>query len=275
MKRKSDWNIPDYEAIEFRNKSTQYCLFIFVINEGERLHSQLKKIYSQRTYEDIDIIIADGGSTDGSTDVNVLERFGIRSLLIKKGPGKLSAQMRMALFYGIMQDYDGFIVMDGNDKDDPGAIPLFIKKLSEGYDHIQGSRFIKGGKAINTPIIRHLALRLIHVPIIRISSGYPYTDTTNGFRAYSKRFLLDDRVRPFRDCFQTYELHYYLAVMAPRLGYRTTEIPVIRAYPRGKVPTKISFLKGNLHLISILVKILLNKYTPSYKEVEKNGRNYE
>lgn len=263
MIRTSDWSVPNYETIEFRNKSTKYCLFIFVINEGERLHSQLTKIYSKRINEDIDIIIADGGSTDGSADASILERFGIRSLLIKKGPGKLSAQMRMALFYGIMQDYDGFIVMDGNDKDDPIAIPLFIQKLDEGYDHVQGSRFIKGGKAINTPIIRYMALRLIHVPIIRISSRYPYTDTTNGFRAYSKRFLLDDRVRPFRDCFQTYELHYYLAVMAPRLGYRTTEIPVTRAYPRGKVPTKISFLKGNLHLLNILLKILLNRYMPS------------
>ena len=37
-------------------------------------------------------------------------------------------------------------------------IPKFIEKLEQGYDFVQGSRFIKGGKAINTPFIRHISV---------------------------------------------------------------------------------------------------------------------
>ena len=44
-----------------------------------------------------DIIIGDGGSTDGSNSPELLRGLGVRSLLIKTGPGRLSAQMRMAL----------------------------------------------------------------------------------------------------------------------------------------------------------------------------------
>jgi phosphatidylglycerol:prolipoprotein diacylglycerol transferase len=36
------------------------------------------------------------------------------------------------------------------------------------------------------------------------------TDTTNSFRAFSRDFLLDERVKPFRAVFDSYNLPYYL-----------------------------------------------------------------
>ena len=52
-----------------------------------------------------------------------------------------------------------------------------IKKLEEGYDFIQGSRFIEGGQAINTPISRHLAVKFIHAPVISFTAKEKFTDT--------------------------------------------------------------------------------------------------
>jgi len=100
-------------------------------------------------------------------------------------------------------------------------------------------------------------------PLIRLASGFPYTDTTNGFSAYSSRFLADPRVALFRDVFVGYELHYYLAVQAAKLGFRCIEVPVSRIYPpTGKTPTKISPLKGNLKLLGKLLQVVLGRYTP-------------
>ena len=78
---------------------------------------------------------------------------------------------------------------------------------------------------------RYLGIRLLHAPLISLAAGHRYTDTTNGFRAYSARFLSDPRVAPFRDVFSAYELHYYPAIRAARLGFRIVELPVTRAYP--------------------------------------------
>ena len=39
----------------------------------------------------------------------------------------------------------GVLTIDGNNKDCPESLDIFIKKLDEGFDMIQGSRFIKGG----------------------------------------------------------------------------------------------------------------------------------
>lgn len=169
----------------------------------------------------------------------------------------------MGYYWAIKKGYSGFITVDGNDKDDTRAIPDFIKKLDDGYDYIQGSRYVPGGRAIHTPFIRHWALKLINEPIMSICARKHLTDTTNGFRAYSLKFLLDDKVLPFRNVFFGYELIYYLPVRACRLGFRVVEIPVTRAYPKkGKTPTKVGGIKGNIYQLSILWKIIWNFYNP-------------
>jgi hypothetical protein len=135
--------------------------------------------------------------------------------------------------------------------------------LGAGWDHVQGSRFVPGGHHENTPLERLIAVKLVHAPLMSIFSKFRYTDTTNGFRAYSREFLLDPRVQPFRDDFMTYELHYYLAHRAPELKFRTTEIPVSRVYPAGEAaPTKIHSWRGKADLMRQLLNACFHKYDP-------------
>lgn len=258
---RNHWEVPDYGITEFQSKQTRYCVCIPVINEGEKIRAQLHQM--QALSQEADILIADGGSTDGSLLPKTLRAHAVRTLLIKKGPGQLSAQLRMGFAYALQEGYEGIVTLDGNNKDDPRAIPAFIQALDEGFDHIQGSRFIQGGVAVNTPWQRLLGIKRIHAPLIRLAAGFHYTDTTNGFRAYSRRFLLDPRVAPFRDVFSTYELHYYLAIRAPRLGYGVKELPVTRRYPDcGSVPTKITPIKGSLSVIKTLLQACFHRFDP-------------
>lgn len=257
-----EWQFPDFKADEFFGKRNKYAVCVFVINEGKKVQKQLKRMaeFSDR----IDIIVADGGSTDGSLEAAFLKTVQVRTLLTKTGPGKLSAQMRMAFAYAMHEGYEGVVVVDGNGKDDISAIPNFIQLLDKGYDHIQGSRFIPGGQAINTPLERLVAVRILHAPLLSLASRHRHTDTTNGFRAYSKKLLLDPEISIFRDVFQTYELHYHLAVESARARrFKLIETPVTRAYPKkGKTPTKISPVKGNAHVMGILIKASRRKYRP-------------
>ena len=253
--------VPAHDRHVFAPKRHRYCAIVFVINEGERVRAQLR---GMATLADrVDIIVADGGSTDGSLALDSLAEFGLTALLVKHGPGKLSAQMRMAFAFALEQGYDGLVVIDGNGKDDYNAIPRFITLLDEGYDHVQGSRYVAGGKGINTPLSRTLGVRLLHAPLITLAAGARYTDTTNGFRAYSRRLLTDPRVQPLREVFVAYELHYYLAIRAARLGFRVTETPVTRTYPgSGKTPTKISPIRGNLKVLGTLFRAVTGRFNP-------------
>ncbi len=259
-------SIPPHAVEWLADRRGRHAVCVFVINEGERLHRQLAKMRSVR--HDLDVVVADGGSTDGSTDPALLAAAGVRALLVKKGPGRLSAQMRMGLSWCLDEGYDGVVVMDGNDKDDPEALPRFAAALGRGVDHVQGSRYMPGGRGVNTPLSRHLGVTLLHAPLVSVAAGRRYTDTTNGFRAYSRRLLADPRVAPFREVFTGYELHYYLAIRAARLGFAVEEIPVTRAYPAaGAVPTKIRGLKGNAMILQTLVKACLGGFDPPALEL--------
>jgi len=259
-KAQPTWEFPDFIADELTKKQHDYCVCVFVINEGPRVQKQLKamKKYTNR----IDVVVADGGSTDGSLEKSFLKAQNVRALLTKTGSGKLSAQMRMAFAWALQEGYKGVVVVDGNGKDDISAIPSFIKHLDAGIDHVQGSRFIPGGKAVNTPLSREIGLHFIHAPLISIAAGERHTDTTNGFRGYSAKLLGDEGIAVFRDIFKTYELHYYLAIESSRRKeYKTIETPVTRTYPRkGSTPTKISPIKGNIHVLSVLFSAVAGKY---------------
>lgn len=253
--------VPRFNCIEFSPKMTKYCLCIPIINEGDRIIKELQKALEFKINEQVDIIICDGDSKDGSTEETSLINLGVNTLLIKKDIGKQGAQLRMGMWWALQRGYEGIITIDGNNKDSIEDVPKFIEKLEEGYDFVQGSRFIKGGKAINTPLVRLISVRLIHAPIISVSAGERFTDTTNAYRAYSKEYLENVEVRPFRDVFMTYELLAYLSVRASQLGLKTCEVPVTRSYPKNeKTPTKISPFKGNWLLFSILIKNAFGKY---------------
>lgn len=255
--------VPDFSAFAFEDKKHPYCVLIPIINEGQRIQTELTRIQKAGIPSQVDVILCDGGSTDGSTEIPAMISFGVNTLLVKKGPGKQGAQFRMGFFWALQRGYQGFVTVDGNNKDSVEDIPHFTEKLNAGLDFIQGSRYLPGGEAVNTPLSRHLAARLIHAPIISLTAGKHYTDTTNAFRAYSRNYISDPRVQIFRDVFSSYELLAYLSVRADQLHLKSCEIPVTRVYPKNeKTPTKISPFKGNWQLLKILFANLCGKFNP-------------
>jgi dolichol-phosphate mannosyltransferase len=169
----------------------------------------------------------------------------------------------MAFGYVLEAGYEGVLTMDGNGKDGTDGISRIVRALDSGQDFVQGSRFIRGGRAVNTPVSRLLGIGLVHAPLISVGARRRFTDTTNGFRGHSRALLEDPRVDVFRPVFDSYELLAYLPVRAARLGYRTCEVPVTRAYPRAQAtPTKIHGTSAHLHLVRILLRAVTGAFDP-------------
>src|SRR5262245_10243739 len=261
-----NWRIPDFTVTEFAPRATRYTVLIPVINEGQRIRRQLQCMAALGLTQCVDTIIVDGGSTDGSLAEGFLRAVGLRALVTKVGPGKLSAQLRCGYAWALLDGYEGIITIDGNGKDGVDTIPDFITALDEGYAYVQASRFLPGGREENTPLLRLLAIRLLHAPVLSLAAGKWFTDTTQGYRAYASAYLLHPLVQPFRDVFLRYELLAYLTVRASQLGFEVKELPTVRAYPKGEgIPTKINGFAALLDLLFVLFRVLFGSYHPKLR----------
>lgn len=257
----ADWHVPAADIHELAPRRSRHVVLIPVLNEGERIRGQLQRM--QQVDGMPDVVITDGGSSDRSVEPAWLAEHGVRALLIKRGPGRVGAQLRIGFAWCLQQGYEGIVTIDGNGKDGVEAIPSFVAALDEGWDFAQGSRFMKGGRAVRTPFARLLAIKLLHAPMVSVAARFRYHDTSNGFRAHSRRLLLDPRVNPFRDVFQNYELLWYLGARAGRLRLRVKELPITRSYPaKGPTPTKISPLGGAMGIVRELWGVVRGAYDP-------------
>ncbi len=253
--------LPCFDVEVLTPRRHAWALVIPVLNEGERIRAQLARI--QDAAPPVDVVVADGGSSDGALSPGFLLEVGVRAMLTKTGPGRLGAQLRMAYAWCLDEGYRGFVTMDGNGKDGVEAVATMVDRLEAGFGYVQGSRYRPGGAAVNTPWDRTVANRLLHAPLLSLAGRQWLTDTTNGFRGYSAAFLSDPRVAPFRPVFDRYALLFYLTCRAGQLGYPTCEVPVRRAYPAtGQTPTKIAGLGGRMAMLRELFGVVLGRYAP-------------
>ncbi len=132
--------------------------------------------------------------------------------------------------YALSHGFDLIVVMAGNGKDDPREIPRLTEPISKnGFDYVQGSRFLPGGRGEKTPFLRGIFTRLF--PFVwTFLTGVRCTEVTNGFRAYRASILEDPKINVWQDWLNGYELEYYLHYKVLTLGYRFVERPVSKTY---------------------------------------------
>jgi dolichol-phosphate mannosyltransferase len=171
----------------------------------------------------------DDGSTDGSMETLRGTRAQILSNEKNQGIG---SAMRRVLFYARDKGYAVSVIMAGNNKDDPTQIPRLVEPiLKDGFDFVQGSRYLKGGDHGNMPLYRRLATQFVHPILFSIITRRRITDSTNGFRAFRLKLLDDERINIQQEWLNKYELEPYLFFKAIRLGYKVKEVPVTKIYP--------------------------------------------
>ena len=172
-------------------------------------------------------VVVDDGSTDGGCDLAA--RAGATVLSHGRNRG-IGAAIRSGLDEARADGCDVAVVMAGNGKDRPEEIPLLLAKIDEGYDYVQGSRFMEGGHSVRLPLMRGLLIRAFTL-MFRMLTGFDGTDVTNGFRAYRLALLDDPRIRIEQRWLDRYELEYYLHWKFITLGYRVREVAVSKTYP--------------------------------------------
>ncbi len=175
---------------------------------------------------------------DGSTDKTVQLAEGAGAIVVRhqKNMG-VGAAIRDGFIKAKEDGADIIAVMGGDDQDPPEQIPRLIQPIIDGYDLVQGSRWLKGGEVENIPLFRRITTKAYSI-FIRLFTGFPFTDGTNGFRAVRASFL--ERINLNQKWLNHYELEPYLLCQAVRIDKsKVKEAPVTKRYFKEKGYTKM------------------------------------
>lgn len=217
------------------------------LNEAETLATCIKKaqLGIERARVRGEIVVADNGSTDGSTDI--AEQLGARVVPVRaKGYGS-------ALRGGIEAARGRWIIMgDSDDSYDFSAIAPFVEKLRQGYELVMGCRMPYGGGTIMPGAMpwKHRWLGNPTLSFIgRIFFGCPVTDFHCGLRGFTR-----EACRAMQLKTTGMEFASEMVIKATLKDRRITEVPItLHKDGRSRPPHLRSWRDGWRHLRFMLL----------------------
>ncbi len=175
------------------------------------------------------VVAVNDGSTDRTPEI--MRQYHYCTVITHPSRQGCGDAIRSAYRYALDKNFDIFVIMAGNGKDDPAEIErLLAPILKNEADYVQGSRFLAGGHSQGLPQHRNIAIR-VFTWTFSLFLWRQYTDCTNGFRAYRTSILRDKRLDWSQSWLgHSYEIEFYMHYKVAALGYRVLEVPVSKIY---------------------------------------------
>lgn len=193
-----------------------------------------------------EIIVVDDASADGTW--KIINEIKSRIPVLKVTQSPPPHGFGRAIIAGLdKMDGDAVVLMMADESDDCRDVVRYWETLQQGYDCVFGSRFIKGGGAINYPKLKLLLNRCSNL-FLKMMFNIPLNDTTNAFKAYRREVI--DGCRPLIS--PHFNITVELPLKAIVRGYSWTSIPITyRSRRTGKPKLKIKEM-GSRYMFSWL-----------------------
>jgi len=191
-------------------------------DEAENLPNCLKEIVEVLDREKIryEVLVIDDGSTDNTHEcvTNIIKKYPYVRYIKNNAENGFGRAVRLGLeeFTG-----DAVAIMMADRSDSPTDLVQYWKVLQEGYECAFGSRFIKGSRVYNYPLLKLLANRIVNT-VIRYGFRIETNDVTNAFKMYKREVI--------EGCKPLISPHFNLTVELPLKaivrGYTWRVIPI-------------------------------------------------
>ncbi|HRW06030.1 MAG TPA: polyprenol monophosphomannose synthase [Caldilineaceae bacterium] len=192
-------------------------------NEAENLEALVTAL---RTLPgNIHILVVDDNSPDGTgriADALAATDSGVHVLHRAEKQG-LGAAYKAGFYEGLHRGYTYICTMDADFSHDPERLPSLLTKAAEGYDLVVGSRYVPGGRIVDSTFLRKLisygANWLAHTIL-----GITIRDCTAGFRCYRRQVLETINLEAIFS--NGYSFLIEMAFHCQRAGFRCGEVPI-------------------------------------------------
>jgi dolichol-phosphate mannosyltransferase len=186
---------------------------------------ELRLVVRDKYHIPYEIVVVDDNSQDGTEAVirEEMERDPNIRIVKRRPPGGFGRAVRSGLE---AVSGDVVVIYMADLSDDPEDVVAYYRKIAEGYDCVYGSRFIKGSKVVNYPIVKRIVNRIVN-KCIQYMFWTRFNDLTNAFKAYRTAVIRD--CGPYRASHFNLTLEMSLGALIRR--YNIIQIP-IRWYGR-------------------------------------------
>ncbi len=166
------------------------------------------------------VVVVDDASTDKTAQL--AKKAGATVITHKVNRG-LGGALRTGFAAALKTDSDVVITIDADGQHRPEEVPLFIKKIEEGYDFVLGARDLS-----NYPRIKKFGNFFLN-GMTNFISGTHLKDTESGFRAFKKSALAKLDLKAER-----YEIAAEIVKEAGRNKLKSANVPItIPIYVKG------------------------------------------
>jgi glycosyltransferase involved in cell wall biosynthesis len=193
------------------------------------------------------ILVVDDCSTDNTLRTVVDLGVEYLSLPINLGVG---GAMRAAFYFGLRNDFDFVIQVDGDGQHDPEDISILLRN-AENYDVVIGSRFLADTR-YQIELGRRIAIRAIST-YLQLILRVKVSDPTSGFRLSNRRAL-----KFFSDNYPAEYLGDTVGslVQGTLAGLRFGECSTVMSPRKGGQPSQ-SLLQSARHLFRTVLSITM------------------
>ncbi|BDE95997.1 glycosyltransferase [Raoultibacter timonensis] len=211
-------------------------------NEQDCIVETIREL--DRVAPDVDILVINDGSTDGTGDLCRREGYNFLDLPVNVG---LSSGFQAGMKYADRQGYDCAIQFDADGQHRPEYIkPLLEAMEQSGADIVIGSRFVTKKKDVSARMAGSALISFL----IRLTTGKRLSDPTSGMRMYNRRAMAEFVKR--------YDFGPEPDTLANliRKGFKVVEVQVeMRDRETGE--SYLSFSKSIMYMARAFVSILI------------------
>ena len=198
-----------------------------------------------------DVLVVDDGSTDRTAEIARRSGASVVRHPFNLGVG---AALRTGFRFAEAHGYQIAMQIDADGQHDPHEAARLLDRVQAGSDIVVGSRFASGSGEYQVAFVRRTSMKLLSAVLSR-RIGRPITDTTSGFRAFSRSAI---------ELFATQYPSAYLSdtveslLIAHYNGLSVEEVPVSMHERMGGVASN-NWFRSAYHLVRLVLVITLSR----------------